>query len=110
MTSSLAVKLPCGLGARFASALMTDPKDFQRAPDQLDVASSRGGGELYRVLGLGANGDPIGLWTSLHGLLPPRPRRARGIRPWICAELVGHAGRVALQLWVPDGQAPFVAA
>ena len=43
-------------------------------------------------------------------MLPSRPRRRAGARPWICAEMVGHAGRVELRLWIPDGQAPFIAA
>jgi hypothetical protein len=43
-------------------------------------------------------------------MLPSRPRRRAGARPWISAELVGHAGRVELHLWIPDGQTPFIAA
>jgi len=79
-------------------------------PDQLPAPTSVGGGQLYVVRAPAHAGDPVALWTAIHGMLPSRPRRRAGARPWICAEMVGHAGRVELRLWIPDGQAPFVAA
>jgi hypothetical protein len=89
---------------------MITPRLSSHACRQLPVPTSVGGGQLYVVRAPAQTGDPIALWTALHGLLPSRPRRRAGARPRITAEMVGHAGRVQLRLWLPAGQEPFVAA
>ena len=89
---------------------MSTPRPPGHDGRQLPVPTSVRDGQLYVVRAPAQAGDPIAMWTALHGMLPSRPRRRAGARPWISAELIGHAGQVQLRLWLPVGQEPFVSA
>ena len=65
-------------------------------------------GELYRVAAPASPSSPEHFFQSLHGLLRPFLRRLVGGQPWISLELAGQAGRVSFQVWIPEGQKPFV--
>lgn len=65
-------------------------------------------GALYNVTAPVSKGSSEHFFTSLHGLLRPWLRRLISGQPWIALQLVGRAGQVHFQVWVPDGELPFV--
>jgi len=65
-------------------------------------------GELYTVSAPPSAGSPLHLFESLHGLLRPGLRRLVDGQPWLSLELVGRAGQVQFQIWIPTGERPFV--
>ncbi len=65
-------------------------------------------GELYRVVAPAVTGSPEHFFQSLHGLLRPWLRRLLSGQPWISLELVGRAGQVQFQIWIPTGERPFI--
>jgi hypothetical protein len=65
-------------------------------------------GELYTVTALPTPGVPEHFFMSLHGLIRPPLRRLLAGQPWISLELVGHAGELHFQMWIPTGEKSFV--
>lgn len=65
-------------------------------------------GELYTVAAPPSAGSPLHLFESLHGLLRPGLRRLLDGQPWLSLELVGRAGQVQFQIWIPAGERPFI--
>jgi hypothetical protein len=53
-------------------------------------------------------GVPEEFFAGLHGLLRPPLRRLLQGQPWVALELVGSAGQVQLQVWIPAGEKAFV--
>jgi len=65
-------------------------------------------GQLFTVGATQAPSSPEQFFQALHGLLRPWWRRLTDGQPWISLELVGRAGQVRFQIWIPSGQKPFV--
>lgn len=65
-------------------------------------------GDLYTVTAPPATEFPEQFFMALHGLLRPPLRRLLAGQPWISLELVGSAGAVRFQIWIPVGERPFV--
>ncbi len=65
-------------------------------------------GELYTVAAPPDAGSPEHFFLALHGLLRPPLRRLLFGQPWVSLELVGRAGQVQFQVWIPAGERPFV--
>ncbi len=65
-------------------------------------------GDLYTVTAPAATGAPQHLFEAWHGLLRPPLRRLLDGQPWLSLELVGRAGQVRFQIWIPTGERPFV--
>lgn len=65
-------------------------------------------GELYSVAAPAADRLPEQFFMRLHGLLRPALQRLLAGQPWISLELVGRAGQVRLQVWIPRGEKPFI--
>ncbi len=53
-------------------------------------------------------GVPEQFFMSLHGLLRPSLRRLLAGQPRLSLELVARAGEIRFQIWIPDGEKPFV--
>ncbi len=65
-------------------------------------------GQLFSVTGPPSSGSSEQLFQTLHGLLRPPVRRLLSGQPWISLELVGRAGQVRFQIWIPAGERPFI--
>lgn len=65
-------------------------------------------GQLFTVAAPQAAGSAEQFFMALHGLLRPALRRLLHGQPWIGLELVGRAAQVRFQIWIPNGQKPFV--
>lgn len=65
-------------------------------------------GELFTVTAPTGSGHAEQFFMALHGLLRPALRRLLHGQPWLSLELVGRAGRVSFQIWIPRGERPFV--
>jgi len=65
-------------------------------------------GELYTVSAPLSAGAPLHFFESAHGLLRPALHRFLSGQPWLSLELVGRAGQVQFQIWIPTGERPFV--
>jgi hypothetical protein len=58
-------------------------------------------GDLYLVTGPPGAGLPEEFFRRIHGLLRPSLRRLLQGQPWVSLELVGGAGQIAIQIWIP---------
>lgn len=65
-------------------------------------------GQLFTVAAPQALGSAEQFFMALHGLLRPAWRRIFYGQPWIGLELIGRAGQVRFQVWIPAGQRAFV--
>lgn len=65
-------------------------------------------GQLFTVATPVGPSSPEHFFQSLHGLLRPFLRRLIDGQPWISLELQGRAGQVRFQVWIPEGQKPFI--